>query len=94
MPSDLQYVYPPAEGQLLDKFKLQQEDVQPKTNDAQQPAAVSNTQAQPVETAFQKYSKQLDQKLVVREQDNLSRLHAKFAAYNATTLYASTDSLP
>ncbi|DBA94356.1 TPA: hypothetical protein ACH3X1_001962 [Trebouxia sp. C0004] len=94
MPADLQYVSPPAEGQLLDKPELHQEAAQLKTGDAQQPAAISNSQAQSAETAFQKYSKQLDQKLVVREQDNLSRLQAKFAAYNATTLCASIDSLP
>ena len=94
MPADLQYVSPPAEGQLLDKPELQQEAAQPKTSDAQQPAATSNSQAQYAEIAFQKYSMQLDQKLVVREQDNLSRLQAKFAAYNATTLCASIDSLP
>jgi len=94
MPADLQYVSPPAERQLLDKPELQQEAAQPKTSDAQQPAAASNSPAQSAETAFQKYSKQLDQKLVVREQDNLSTLQAKFAAYNATTLCASIDSLP
>lgn len=94
MPADLQYVSPPVEGQLLDKPELQQESAQPKTSDAQQPAAASNGPAQPAETAFQMHSKQLDQKLVVREQENLSRLQAKFAAYNATTLCASIDSLP
>lgn len=94
MPADLQYVSPPAERQLLDKSELQQQAAQPNTSDAQQPAAASNSPAQSAETDFQKYSKQLDQKLVVREQDNLSRLQAKFAAYNATTLCASIDSLP
>lgn len=51
-------------------------------------------QSTPVETSVQKNSKHLDDKLVAREQDNLSRMQAKFTEYNTKVHCLSRDSLP
>ena len=54
----------------------------------------SKFQTTPVETTMQKNNKHLDGRLVAREQDNLSRMQAKFTEYNTKVQYVSRDSLP
>ena len=94
MPADLHYVTPPARRQLPDSKAVQGGAVPSDSNDAQQPTGGRNNGAEGAETAVQKHSKQLDQKLEAREQDHLSRMQANYTEYNAAVLCPSKDSLP
>ena len=93
MPADLQYVTPPARRQLPDS-KAVQGAVPHDSSDAQQPMGGRSNGAEGAQTAMQKHSKQLDQKLEAREQETLSRMQASYTEYNATVLCPSIDSLP
>lgn len=94
MPADLQYVTPPARRQLPDSNAVQGGAVPHDSSDAQQPTGGRTNGAEGAQTAMQKHSKQLDQKLEAREQETMSRMQASYTEYNATVLCPSIDSLP
>ena len=90
MPSDTEYVTPLAWACQHDAAVQSQAS---SAESAQQPAGDNQTQSGPVETAAEKHGKQLDQKIVFREQENLTRLQARFTEYSTKVKCPYKDSL-
>lgn len=87
MPPDLDYVQPSRYDDELQS----QSALASNTDGGVQP--VDNTKL-PIQTDAQKYSRQLDARLVAKQQENLTRMQDKYAAYNSQLACPSTSKLP
>lgn len=89
MPPDLDYVQP----DICDD-ELQGQSALPSITDGGvQPVDIINLKQQ-IQTEAQRHSRQLDTKLVAKQQENLTRMQDKYEAYNSQVACPSINKLP
>lgn len=88
MPPDLEYVQP---YRYDDELPSQSALASITDGGVVQP--VDNTKI-PIQTEAQKHSRQLDARLVAKQQENLKRMQDKFTAYNSQLACPSMCKLP